>query len=243
MIRKIFLSFLLLSSIYLLTPRPAQAAIITINSKGEVIWQVLGSEVSSLSIPKQGEITVKNIATSTTPPTNMEIALSQDNGKISLSVDGQNQVNLVGSQNPDLVEIEQRGDTNQLKIGSSDNKFIIQEKEIRALTSFPITINPNKNELSVKTNSVMRLISILPYEAILSLIRANIINKTKSNDISLTESSKGELQYEINGERNINLFNLAKIDVPVTSQVSASTGEVLKVDQPTWLKILGFLFT
>ncbi len=243
MIRKLFFSFLLASSVYFLVPAVTHAALITINSKGEAIWQVLGSEVSSLSIPKQGEITIKNVATSTTPPTNMEIALSQDNGKISLSVDGQNQVNLVGSQNPDLIEIEQRGDTNELKIGSLDDKFIIQEKEIRALTSFPITINPTKNELSVKTDSGMRLISILPYEAILSLIRANIINKTKSNDINLTESSKGELQYEINGERNINLFNLAKIDVPVTSQVSASTGEVLKVDQPTWLKILGFLFT
>ncbi len=48
-------------------------------------------------------------------------------------------------QKGDLVEVEARANTNDLKIGGSDNKFTIEENGIIATTQFPITIDANKN--------------------------------------------------------------------------------------------------
>jgi hypothetical protein len=38
-------------------------------------------------------------------------------------------------------------------------------------------------------------------------------------------------------------LNLFELDIPVSTSVSALTGEILSVDQPTWLKVLGFMFS
>ncbi len=146
-------------------------------------------------------------------------------------------------QKGDFVEVEARANTNDLKIGGSDNKFTIEENGIIATTQFPITIDANKNILSVTTNSGTRTIAILPYEAATVLMHSKLINKITGNQINLSENSNGELQYSISGSRNINLFNVATITANVNSTVSATNGDVIKVDEPQWLKFFGFLFS
>ena len=146
-------------------------------------------------------------------------------------------------QKGDLVEVEARANTNDLKIGGSDNKFTIEENGIIATTQFPITIDANKNTLSVTTNSGTRTIAILPYEAATVLMHSKLINKITGNQINLSENSNGELQYSISGSRNINLFNVATITANINSTVSATNGDVIKVDEPQWLKFFGFLFS
>ena len=74
-----------------------------------------------------------------------------------------------------------------------------------------------------------------------SVLRSKKINRIGvDNKLNIIENDR-ELSYEVGGERVINLFNIVEYSVPVTVQVSASTGEILLVDQPTWLKVLGFL--
>lgn len=232
---KFLVSFFLSLLVFVLSNNPVSAALVNIDNKGQVIWQVLGDS-TNLPIPKPSQLEVKSVADNKAAFNN-QIALTNENGKITLN--GMDVTNL----NQSLIEVEQRGNANDLKIAASGNMFNIEEQGITAQTLFPITVDPIKNELSVKTNSGDRLLSILPYEATLSVIRANIINKVNSNQIKLAESTSGILEYSVSGIRNINLFNVAKIEVPVTSNVSASTGEILKVDEPQWLKFFGFLFS
>ncbi len=241
MVKKITLALFIFLSLSFLGTKEAKAALITVNQKGEIVWQVLGDE-SSPEIPKPPQIKVKSIAENVAVP-NSEISLVTTNGKVQLNVTNAN-----GTQNIDvtnlkenLIEIEARGNTNNLKIGESDGQFVIEENGVIAKTSFPITIDPIKNELSVKTNSGSRLISILPYEAVVALQRAKIMDK--SGDVSLGENSNGELQYSINGQKEVSLFNLATIKADIKSVVSASNGEIVKTDEPQWLKVFGFLFS
>lgn len=227
--RKFFLIilFLFLISFYRsIAASQVSAALVTIDNKGQTIWKVLGDST----------LEVKAVAKNLTA-TNSEISLNNTNGKIELN--NIDVTNLKG----DLVEVVARGTNNDLKIGSLGNQFSIQEQNITAITPFPITINPDKNELLVVTNSGSRLISVLPYEATLSLMRAKIIDKVNPTEINLNENAVGILEYSISGQKNINLFNIATINADVTSLVSASTGEVLKINEPQWLKFFGFLFT
>ena len=243
MAKKIVLGVLISIFVSFIGVKEAKAALITVNPKGEIVWQVLGDE-SSPTIPKPPQIKVKSIAENVAIP-NSEISLSNSNGKVQLNV-----TNAAGvAQNIDvtnlkenLIEIEARGNTNDLKIGESDGQFVIEENGVIAKTSFPITIDPIKNELAVKTNSGSRLISILPYEAVVALQRAKIMDRP-GIDVSLGENSNGELQYSINGQKEVSLFNLATIKADIKSVVSASNGEIVKIDEPQWLKLFGFLFS
>ncbi len=156
--------------------------------------------------------------------------------KNALTVNGKIEV-----QKDDMVEVVARENINDLKIGNNGNEFTIEENGIIANTIFPITIDPIKDELTVKTNSGLRLINILPFEATESLVKGKFIDSINGNTISLNENSDGLLQYSIKGTRNINLFNFAKISADVTCTVSASNGEILKIDEPQWLRLLGVI--
>ncbi len=191
-------------------------ALITITPNGKIVQRVLGD--STFEVKKIAE----NITFS--------------DGKIEL-----NNANTTNSKE-DLVEVEARANTNDLKIGSSQNKFTIEENNVIAVTDFPITIDAAKNTLSVTTKTGTRLLTILPYEATVSLTRAKLIDNLKGNQIDLSENPNGSLEYLINGNKNINLFNIATITANVNSTVSATTGEVLKIDEPQWLKLFGFIW-
>jgi hypothetical protein len=221
-----FLSVLFLSSsLFLLINKSAYASLVTINPKGEVIWQVLGD--STLKV---------NSVAGSSSITNSEISLNNNNGKVEL-----NGMDVTNSKET-LINVESRPNSNNLKIRQDGGKFNIEENGITANTSFPISINPAKNELSVTTNSGTRVLAVLPYEATLSLMRAKLIDKVTQNKINLDESPDGVLEYEIDGTKNVNLFNVISINANVNSVVSAVSGVVIKVDEPQWLKFLGFLW-
>src|SRR4030067_966830 len=75
-----------------------------------------------------------------------------------------------------------------------------------------------------------------------SLVEIEERGDIKKIEIGITEENK-DVSYLIAGDRVINLFNLIKINIPVTTKISASTGEILSVEQPMWLKVLGFMFS
>ena len=79
------------------------AAIITITPSGQVIHQVLGDST----------IEVKSVAEN----------IAVNNGKVELT-----NANMTTSKE-DLVEIMARASTNDLKIGTQDNKFTIEEMD------------------------------------------------------------------------------------------------------------------
>ncbi len=240
---------ILLISVFLffLFPQPARASLITVNQKGEVVLKVLSSQDEiALGIPKRDFLEVKEMAVGLPAVSNPKISLQKSEGKVLLKVQtDSSQTSLdVSGWTEDVVEIEEREETKKLAIAIKKDKFSIKQEGVVVLTDYPISINPQKNQLSVETPSGNRFLSILPIEAAQSLLRARIISRLfLNNEAVLTENERGELIYVISGEKTINLFNLFDYSVPVTAQVSALTGEVVLVDQPVWLKILGFLFS
>jgi len=72
-------------------------------------------------------------------------------------------------------------------------------------------------------------------------LRAKFVNKIPDSNIELIEKDK-ELQYVIAGEKVFDILGLMEYSVPVTTFISASTGEILSIDSPTWFKYIKFLF-
>jgi hypothetical protein len=243
-------SFYLFTLIFLLfcflTPPSVNAGLVLIDKQGEIVWRVLSSQdYIALGIPKRETIEVKELAEKTTPSSDAKISLKRSGEKVFLNVESEGEEKELDVTNyeEELVEIEERGESQTVRIGVLDEKFSIEQRGVIALTHFPINIDSKSAELSVVTPSGARFLSMLPYGAVESVLRARVINKlTEDRKINLSEGDRGELLYTISGFRLIDVFDILSYPVDVTVKVSASTGEIVNIDQPLWLKVFGFIF-
>lgn len=222
------------------SPNPAKAgSLAVVNKDGNVTINVLASEsFLALSVPERGELGVKNVADEGVSSEN--ISLSKENNIISLRVGDEKEFD-VTSWKENIIEIEERPDTKSIKIELFENKFKIESGGIYALTELPITIDPSKNKFSVTTPTGDRYVSILPSDAAETVLRAKVLSETQKGMDLLEES--GVLSYMVKGDKKVNLFDFYNFAVPVTAQVSASTGEIMSIDQPPWLRVLNFFLS
>jgi len=228
--------------------RSVQASsLVTVREDGEIILNVLADSDSILEIRTGSTLEVIGGIFRDDGEFGDKISLELKNGKASLSVlKGKEERSFeITGENEDLVEIIERTKGEKVKIGLVDGMFTLNQRGVIVRTPFSVEIDATRDKLSVKTPSGLRLLSILPYEALQVVRRARIIDILTPGveNIVLTEGSRGELHYKITGNKIIVPFNLFTYKVPIEAQVSASTGEVINIDQPLWFKVFDFLFT
>ncbi|MBU0572781.1 hypothetical protein KKH23_02405 [Patescibacteria group bacterium] len=243
---KKFVFILTLSILFCISSVAVKAeSLLVVNGEGDIIWKVLSSTDSiSLSIPEREHLEITDVAASFETTSDAKISLEKEDGSISLSIDsseGNRSLDVTNWQD-DLIEVEERGETKKLAIRIIDGEFNIEQKGISVTTSYPINIDPNKNEISVQTPSGARFLSVLPIEAAESALRAKVITRFTDKKASLIEGDRGELVYVLSGEKVLNLFNLLDYPVEVEASVSVLTGEIVHVEQPPWLIVLSYLF-
>lgn len=238
---KLLVSFFFSGFLLVSTTSDALATLLTIEPDGEIVWNVLSEEVA-LETPKHSYIEVKKVGDEGVN-NKSEVLLSKEDGKISLVVSSANETRElnVSSQNQDLIEVEERPEIQKIVIGILDNKFYIEQKGVSAVTDYTVNVDAESANISIQTPTGKRFLSILPRGAVDSLLRTRLVNKLSSKTTEIQEKD-GEIQYKIDGIKVFELFNLYSYEIPVTAFVSASTGEVLALDSPTWFKYVGFLF-
>jgi len=236
---------LLLLPFFLCFAGPVRATLLAVQPNGEVIWKVLSSEDSiALNIPQRESLTIKEVMVGSDIDSEKTISLLRDGDKFQLTVNSaEGEKNLdVTEVKGDLIEIEERPEVKKIQIGLQGDKFIIVQGDVTAFTVFPIDVNPVKAEISVLTQSGSRLLAVLPKDALDGVLKAKVLNKIDAGGINLLEKDQN-LTYDISGLRTLNVFNLFNYDVPVKASVSAVNGEILFVEQPQWLRIIGFIFS
>lgn len=230
-----FITFALL--FYFFGTTGAQASIITVDKTGKITVKVLA---------ESSELAIKDIKVDGSEGAGSAISLSKENGKFALNVvssEGEKTLD-VTELGGDLIEIEERPEVKRVNIGLSHGMFTIQQEDIVATTNFPISINPETAKIALLTPSGQKFLSILPRDAFESGLRAKSISKLQEGtNLALVEAGGKELLYQIEGEKTINVFNLLSVDVPVRASISAFSGEVVSLEQPVWLKVLGFMFS
>ena len=231
------------SLLFFVAASSVEASLLVIDKDGTVTWKVLAEESNSIEIPKSSGLSVREVV-NTKPSEDAQVILKKDGEKISLVVLGEsgNKELDVSGWKDDLVEIEERPEIQTVKIGIDDGKFSLEQKGIVALTDFPINIDAKTAKISVLTESGDRFVSILPYQATEGVLRSRLVTNLSGDKIYLIEQER-ELAYAIDAVKEINFFNIYKYPFPIKTYVSASTGEIISVDQPAWLRVLGFLFS
>jgi len=241
---KQILALIIISLLFFSGPVSTYASLLVVEDNGEIIWNVLSEETSvDLGIPRHSYIEVKRAA-ETQPPQSSVVKLTRENDKVSLVVSSDSETREldVTNWNETLVEIEERPETQRLTIGMKDNKFKLQQRGISALTDFPVSVDSKKAQLSVQTTTGEKFISIFPYQATEAALRTKIVNRLESTQIEIIEK-ESKLQYLIHAQKVFNFFDVYEYVIPITTYISASTGEVLGLEGPGWLKYISFLFT
>ncbi|MEK7526395.1 MAG: hypothetical protein AAB546_02860 [Patescibacteria group bacterium] len=229
--KKVLLAAFFLAIVALTSPMKAKAALVHIDTDGSVIMNVLGaSDVIALKVPKRQALEVNG--------NNVDIFREGDSFKLAI-----NDTNLnISNYKDNIIEIEETQQAKKIKISLSGDQFKIEQDGISVLTSFPIEINPKNKEISVKTETGKKFLSILPKEAADSLLRSKIVDSVSPIENSLIEEN-GILLYQLQGSKTINLFNVSDYKTNIEAKVSASNGEIVFTNEPVWLKFLSFFLS
>ena len=222
---------------------PVDASIVTIEKTGEVTVNVLSAE-SENSEEEGGEIKVTDSSVEI-GEADMPISLSKKDGKYFLSIaskDGEKSFDVTGSQDR-ILEIEERPSVKKIGISILNNQFVIEQRGIKAVTSYQINVEPKMSKITILTPTGYKFLSVLPSDAMNILLRSNTISSSGNNaSVEILEDGKGNLYYGISGTKKVGIKDMYMFDAPVSAKISAVNGEVMEIDEPIWLKILN-LFT
>jgi len=233
--------FILLLLFFVLPVENVNAGLVTVNSEGGVVVNVLAySSKLSLEISEQSDIYINKIGDEDNFEENV-LSLYKEGDQVNLKISGADEtkeLNVTGWES-EIIEIEEREDTKKIRILLLDEKFAIEQSGFIATTEYPIDVDPEKNHLSLITPTGSVHLSVLPVEAAETLLKSKSITTVTS--AALVEKEAGKLIYEISGDKTINIFNIIDYTVPVSAQVSVLTGEILFIDQPVWLRAISIL--
>jgi hypothetical protein len=242
--RKILLALLVVSGLSLITASKTQASLLTIDKNGEIVVNVL-AEVDdiTLQVPDRELVAIKEVATGAVNG-EARVTLTKIGDEMRLNVLGSDQEKSldVSDYQDSVVEIEERPEVEKIAISVLGDKFLINQRGVSARTNYEIDIDPRSAGLTLKTPSGLRFLSILPREAVDTALRSKLINRFTEYNTLTIEETEAELAYKVDGERVFDLFNLLEYSLPVTARISATTGEIMSIDNPKWLKFVAFLF-
>jgi hypothetical protein len=224
-------------------PQKTSAALLTIEKSGNISWNVLSlSDTNGLEIPKRSSLEVKGPESGGGADAKLALIKTGEDMKLLVSSSSGNKELTVNGMTDQVVEIEERPELQRIYFGIDGGKFTIIERGVTAVTEFPINIVSKTAQVSVTTQTGERYLAIFPYEAYQSALRAKVLSE-KGGTINLIENSQGILSYRISGEKRINLFDIYTLSKPITTEISAQTGEVVSVQAPIWFKIASFILT
>ncbi|MCL5435254.1 MAG: hypothetical protein M1405_02590 [Patescibacteria group bacterium] len=170
--------------------------------------------------------------------THLEIK-TEDNGSVSVKAkkaDGTE----VELETHALDDINEALEEEDIEIGTTSARgFSITNKETKAETEFPVSVNLASRTLSVTTPLGQKDLTVLPNQAVQNVLDQKIIDRVSE---SSTSTSGAELQlvqlrlfannpvFQVQGIDDKKLFGVLPVAVQKTTLVSAETGQVVRTN-------------
>lgn len=240
---KVVITIVFLAFFLFIFENTANASLILIEKNGDLTWNVLSEQDAlNLETPKYSSLELKKIADENIGNTS-SVSLKKTAEGITLSVDSENtkkEMN-ISDFSEEIIEIEGRPELKRIGIYSEEGNFVLKQSGVKAKTQFPLTVDAKTANLYLSTMSGNKYLSIMPYDAVVNLLRAKLLSSLPEKTIEIVEINR-ELQYKIEGQKTFSLFDIFKYNLPLTAYVSASTGEVLDVEAPGWFKVIRLFF-
>lgn len=181
----------------------------------------------------------------------VKIRYELKNGQLVVKVENEEGEKLE-LEDKEIEELEDDG----IKIATAAGKLAVIKNRFGAYTNFPLSINPETNELIVTTPAGQKVVTILPDQAVQNMLAANVISRLGSQVLAeavrtgQVATISGIVQlgvrnnipvYEIPGIRDFRLLGFIPVSTPITAVVSAETGELVTAEQPLLTRIVDLL--
>ena len=140
---------------------------------------------------------------------------------------------------------------NSLKISSDSGQTAVVDQSVGPLSSFPLSINPFTEELTVTTPAGSKKVAVLPQAAVANMLAAHVMDyvtgeKVNNSLASIPDLVKLEIKndilgYKIEGVKIHKLLGLIPVKTKVEAFVSAENGQVVETKQSLLGRILNKL--
>lgn len=130
---------------------------------------------------------------------------------------------------------------------SSTNNLVLRKGGVEAETELPISVDPTTHELTVTTPAGEKTVTVLPDAAVQNILA----HKTLTSIQTEVSSESGEINqkanlteinnepvFAVNGISQKNLLGLFPVGFTKTAFVSATSGQIVKVDETLLNRIL-----
>lgn len=211
------------------------------------------SEVSKTKSPN-------TVRTAVPAGTNIEFKYQVENGKAALKAED-NGGNTVKNRETERQELENKLEDEGVEISTEDGDLTVGKGNTKAVSRFPLSINPITHELIVTTPAGTKAVTILPDAAIRNFLAHGKVATTsatfgsiatdggylrdasgsgavvKSVELTLRDN---ELVYKVKAERGQKLFGVFPIAASETAYISAQTGDMVAQTQTLLARFLNF---
>ncbi|KKQ65663.1 MAG: hypothetical protein US86_C0009G0031 [Candidatus Daviesbacteria bacterium GW2011_GWA2_38_24] len=136
----------------------------------------------------------------------------------------------------------------QVKLSTSSGKQGFFKNNAGAVSTFPLQVNPETNELTVTTPKGSKVVTILPDQAMKNMLASRMMSYVTSvkadgelasiNQLVTLEEQDGVLGYFVEGMKEHKLLGIIPIKTKVKAFVSAENGQVVKTEQSLLGRIL-----
>ena len=202
------------------------------------------------SVPERVEIQTENSKSeinAAAEGTHLEIK-TEDNGSVSIKAkkaDGTE----VQLETHTLDDINEALEEDDIKIGTTSARgFSITNKETKAETEFPVSVNLASRILSVDTPLGQKDLTVLPNQAVQNVLGQKIIDRISENSLSGTSGAQLQLVqlklfanrpvFQVQGVDDKKFLGIVPVGIQKTTLVSAETGLVVKTNEDLINRIL-----
>lgn len=173
-----------------------------------------------------------------------EIKLEAREGKMRMeSRNKEGKPEDLGEQDDFVIQSEDKDQEDiHIKKAEKEGEMRLERGKFAARTRFPLSINPETKELSVTTPQGIRVVAVLPDQAVQNLTGKGIVDTvtTDESGVAMTDLTEvaGEPAYQVSGERKQKFLGVFAVQIPTTAVVSASDGRVISTNQAFWARVL-----
>lgn len=176
---------------------------------------------------------------------NRKLKIKFENGKFRVEHEGSGSGELDDEDIDELEdEIEQEFEDEGIEIASSSGGLLIKKNKRKALTRFPLSINPETNELVVTTPAGQKTVTVLPDQAVENMLSNSVlsgIDEDGGEENIEIEERNDELVYKVKGEKDHKFLGFIPLKTAITAFVSAQTGELTAQEQSLLSRIISQL--
>lgn len=131
-----------------------------------------------------------------------------------------------------------------------DKATVLRKNNVRANTSFPVSVDPETNKVFITTSSGKKEVSVLPDAAVERILQSRILSNVETRasssafngDDATLQTTLTELNskpvFKVKGFSNKKVFGLFPASFAKTVYVSAEDGSVVKTDETFFSKML-----